>query len=58
MCQWICEDGRSVVRTAPPLDEFDNPIGNSSYYLYGDEAPKRINEIFWLSGRIILWPNF
>jgi hypothetical protein len=38
---WKCEDGRTVMYTARPLDQFDNPCGESQCWLYQPNGPTK-----------------
>ena len=44
---WSCDDGSIVRKCAPPVDEFDNPLGNGNYYYY---APNKVGVIHYFEG--------
>lgn len=44
ICSWYCDDNvRHISRCSAGVDEYDNPVGQPQYWLYGDGAPKWID---------------
>ena len=41
-CYWVCDDGkRYVAKVSAGVDEWDDPIGPPTKWLYGDGDPKK-----------------
>lgn len=53
MMTWQCNDGRTIRKCAPSVDEFDNPMGQGQWYMYfPDNRPTK--QIDFLGQRLLL----